>query len=427
MAWGPPRRSDGQPGARGPPVAGRAPEGGREGLGPRPGEEAHRAGSLGAAGPPEPKRRGSAAGARSLATEPEALQAAVRDLRANYFGKNTAQVKRSKLALAEEIARKAGFTNIYHLSIECVATVAAVSKASSFRSANSYITELRLKHVELNFTVGPALGRTFKLVNDSLERGLGPATKAAELKLGEAELETADEDDVDILGFQDSYVVAVGWLLRGIELNNLRAIKDQVFVNGEPGNERVTLRLPTSKTDQEGKGAARQLAHECRGNSSWEALNEHTCPVCAVLRQLGRLRRHFRVDTQEELFERGLPLFPLKLGLAPSKAQVIEAWRRLAPDRDAQQVVSGHSARRSGAKRRARMGWSMWQIQFMGRWAAGTVVEYVEEAMAELTASWPRPEGPRGRRARGRAEQAPRAALRPRGHRAPPEERRPCR
>jgi hypothetical protein len=32
----------------------------------------------------------------------------------------------------------------------------------------------------------------------------------------------------------------------------------------------------------------------------------------------------------------------------------------------------------------------MWQIQFMGRWAAGTVVEYVEEAMAELTASWTR-------------------------------------
>ena len=91
-----------------PPVAERAPEGGREGLGPRPGEEAHRAGSLGAAGPPEPRRRGSAAGARSLATEPEALQAAVRDLRANYFGKNTAQAKRSKLVLAEEIAHKAG-------------------------------------------------------------------------------------------------------------------------------------------------------------------------------------------------------------------------------------------------------------------------------------------------------------------------------
>ena len=34
------------------------------------------------------------------------------------------------------------------------------------------------------------------------------------------------------------------------------------------------------------------------------------------------------------------------------------------------------------------MGWSLWQIQFMGRWAASTVVDYVEDAMAELTSTW---------------------------------------
>ena len=29
-------------------------------------------------------------------------------------------------------------------------------------------------------------------------------------------------------------------------------------------------------------------------------------------------------------------------------------------------------------------------IQFMGRWAASTVLEYIEEAMAEVTACWAR-------------------------------------
>ena len=35
-------------------------------------------------------------------------------------------------------------------------------------------------------------------------------------------------------------------------------------------------------------------------------------------------------------------------------------------------------------------------IQFMGMWAASTVLEYIEEAMAEVTACWAKwPAGPR--------------------------------
>ena len=49
---------------------------------------------------------------------------------------------------------------------------------------------------------------------------------------------------------------------------------------------------------------------------------------------------------------------------------------------------SGHSPRLSGAKRYARQGWSVLMIQFMGRWAASAVLEYIEEAMAEATACW---------------------------------------
>eukprot|EP00972_Heterocapsa_arctica_P088751 13086702-Heterocapsa_arctica.AAC.1 len=34
------------------------------------------------------------------------------------------------------------------------------------------------------------------------------------------------------------------------------------------------------------------------------------------------------------------------------------------------------------------MGYSLWMIQFIGRWAASSVLGYVEEAMAEVTATW---------------------------------------
>ena len=106
-----------------------------------------------------------------------------------------------------------------------------------------------------------------------------------------------------------------------------------------------------------------------------------------LVRQLGRLRRVFEASSNEVLFARGLPLFPTSIGTRPSKAQVVEAWKTLVRPGSAIRP-SGHSARRSGAKRRARLGWSLWQIQFLGRWAASTVLEYVEEAMAELTSEW---------------------------------------
>ena len=39
----------------------------------------------------------------------------------------------------------------------------------------------------------------------------------------------------------------------------------------------------------------------------------------------------------------------------------------------------------------AKEGWALWKIQFLGRWGSATVVSYVEEAMAEVTANWHKP------------------------------------
>ena len=52
--------------------------------------------------------------------------------------------------------------------------------------------------------------------------------------------------------------------------------------------------------------------------------------------------------------------------------------------RDGGITVGGHSARRSGAKRCALEGWHITAIQHSGRWASSQVLEYVEEAYAEV-------------------------------------------
>ena len=104
------------------------------------------------------------------------------------------------------------------------------------------------------------------------------------------------------------------------------------------------------------------------------------CPVCAVRRQISRLRLLFDWTTDDHGEDR--PLFPRADGSRASKAQLAEAWSV------ATALPTEHSPRRSSAKRYARQGWSVWKIKFMGRWAASTVLEYIEEAMAEVTAFW---------------------------------------
>eukprot|EP00972_Heterocapsa_arctica_P063033 9298949-Heterocapsa_arctica.AAC.1 len=65
---------------------------------------------------------------------------------------------------------------------------------------------------------------------------------------------------------------------------------------------------------------------------------------------------------------------------------MVSAWGMAAPS--AARPPSGHSARRSGAKRYARAGYSLWMIQFLGRWESTVVLDYVEEALAETTGDW---------------------------------------
>ena len=86
---------------------------------------------------------------------------------------------------------------IYPLSSETIISVGAALKAGGFKSAASYLSELKMKHVELNFEIPPALGMTLKLVNHSVDRGVGPAVKAPEIPLETLTLE--EPNDIPLL------------------------------------------------------------------------------------------------------------------------------------------------------------------------------------------------------------------------------------
>ena len=108
-------------------------------------------------------------------------------------------------------------------------TVAGALDGAGYTSASSYIAELRLRHVELDFAISPALDRAFKKVNDAVTRGLGPVKKAPEVLLSTIKHDT----DTLIVGSADACVISLHWLLRADETEGLSLRMKSLFLHEE--------------------------------------------------------------------------------------------------------------------------------------------------------------------------------------------------
>ena len=197
----------------------------------------------GSAGRSGLRARGCAGAAHMVARDPAARKAAQVKVRSKFHAKNVETAKSSKLALEEELATLGGCEPIYTLlrsrarwtvqatgrrlltSLSCVCdilsstsrfrrskfhakkrrdgqvfeigtrrrarnlgrlrthphplTVAGALDSAGYRSASSYIAELRLRHIELDFAISPALDRAFKKVIDAVcYEGLRPSQES---------------------------------------------------------------------------------------------------------------------------------------------------------------------------------------------------------------------------------------------------------
>ena len=147
---------------------------------------------------------------------------------------------------------------ILPLSKEVVESVAAALKESGMKSGSQYLLELKLMHIEAGYEVEAWLKRTFDLCKKALERLRGPPPCAAEVRVGmwcheklEARAVGKGLAEVPNLAFAWASL----WMLKEIEVRKMK-IQDITF----PGEEKwVTIWLPTSKCDQEGRGVRRTL------------------------------------------------------------------------------------------------------------------------------------------------------------------------
>ena len=336
---------------------------------------------------PDAKRqRGSLAGARAVLCDPSRKAAAVEALRADFTAASNGASKSNKRSTVEELAMLAAGSSpsIYPLTEEIVEGVAAALKSSRFKSATTYLDELRLGHIEARHDIPLWLARLLLLCKRSVSRGIGPPDKAAELKFehmvpGAASLQGPNPGDVSA-PFR-AYVVANRWLEREIEVSAHRLAHVTLHLE-----ERVAeLRLPVSKNDSGGAGTSRKLRCTCgAGWASPPGVPDATCPFHVLQEQVAAVVASSGVQAHEHAAWL-TPLFPTVSGDTATKAAMIAGWQMLVPPDHV--AVGGHSARRSGAKRYAREGWGELAIRNLGRWASAAVLGYIEEAYSEMVGS----------------------------------------
>ena len=65
-----------------------------------------------------------------------------------------------------------------------------------------------------------------------------------------------------------------------------------------------------------------------------------------------------------------------------TKAKTVQGWKELS-----NVMVSGHSARRSGAMAYVRVGLPIQELAFLGRWKSSVVLRYAEDALQDVPAN----------------------------------------
>ena len=238
-----------------------------------------------------------------------------------------------------------------------------ILKAAGYRAAGNYLGEYKLMAIEGGHEWSDQLERTLKLTKRSSTRAMGPKKKAAEVETSEAgenfavKVSTKAPKKVPLAA--ELFEFGVIWMLREVELAAIK--KDHILLDFQ--NKKVTFTLPVSKGDQEASQVKRVLQCLCGRNICYMS-----CPFYTSVRLLDRMRA---LGLSRACMNR-------KSRLA-SKAQLVEDWRLLYGT-----MVSGHSARRTGALRYIRQGWAIAQVAYLGRWKSSVIYEYAAEALESL-------------------------------------------
>ena len=303
-----------------------------------------------------------------LAKDPRKLMKAKTNFRKRFLAFNTMQARNSKRRKVLDVMKNiTGLEDPFPVDQELLIGVGTALDEAQLQSGDQYIHEVKLMQLEAGYEWTMPLERQLYLVKNALKRHKGPETRAAEVKLDNLSDEVWEKRVKGTVSHARpawSYAFACIWMLRAAEVAKVKT-KD-VHMTFEP--REVILHIPSSKTDQRGKGAKRTLKCICDSDkcSRW----------CAWALSLRCLAEHRVVDPEAWLFK------PAKNLKNPGKTQMVTSWSKHVDP-----AISGHSARRSGAMYYTRCGMDVAGVSFLGRWKSSAVLRYIEDALQCLPAN----------------------------------------
>ena len=158
----------------------------------------------------------------------------------------------------------------------------AVLWKANYKSAELYLTEAKLMHVEMGFEWTAQLDLMMKRCKrGGAARDRGPRNKAPEVgqakraKMRKATLPRG----VKVLYPKELFVFAMVWMLREVELSKF--IREDIKIRED--KKFVSLRWRKSKMDQKGLGTTRVLTCLCQGVTGHSARSGWTIPQVAYL------------------------------------------------------------------------------------------------------------------------------------------------
>lgn len=341
---------------------------------------------------PDPQRapKGSVQQAIRVAQNPVEAGKALEVFSDALYAPQTLATKASLRNTWFTISRELGFEPL-PLTPQKIFRVAAVLRASGFRSTYSYLCEVRQHHLRSGYVWTQELDLCVKDTKRAATRGLGPPAKAEEIPEDVMKEIWSNGDNVEGQGHwpalrHEVWILATSFLLREVELAGLRMGQSETHIDMK--QKRVTLYLPVSKSDPMGKGCKRTLACVCSKFRNFQ------CPFCAAVALVRNQVSNTGVEpTDPQAAEIPLVAMINSPWETIRKEHVIEAIkadvcqvikdRPEMADRLCCERVTGHSFRRTGAKSLAKRGTPIELIQFMARHSSNAILGYVEEAIEE--------------------------------------------
>lgn len=309
-------------------------------------------------------RKGKLAMVKSLVDKFGKKEKLLREFENNFISASSKAPKESRANFVTQLLKEiCDGENIFPLTSRTLKLLSAVLWKAGYKSAEAYLSESKQLHIEAGFVWTQLLELCYKKCKKGVSRDRGPRRKAPEVpaEVRKAKRTASLPLRVPVLFPRELFYFAMVWMLREIELEQIKV--EDLVINWE--KKEVTLHWEKSKCDQTAGGTMRVLRCLCGGDC------EPECPLRIsqdlVKKVLGRRPGASHFCWQK--FNKGKPA---------TKSQIVRSWS-LAFN----MKVTGHSGRRTGALNYIRLGWTIPQVSYLGRWRSGVVYDYAQEALQE--------------------------------------------